>query len=447
MKNRVVKRMVANMLIGTIAVGSFIACSNTDNDADVVATESAEEDAGLDESSEVVQDGVITMYADGEIGITDSSNDIYFDGTAAEGVAELIKNQKVTINGETLPLKNDDGSYTAEEMYTNDRKTFWKNDDGTWSYNAHILFMGENEEYEQAVVDFVNANTLLSGISYDVTIENGVASAIDITVFDAAMAHTVEVGDEYTTIGLQESVQGESTEGADPSKIEFSNDNVEGTVNAQDIILFWREPDGWHLKSAEAKSNTIAKIEITTDEQGHDSFVTTFGDGSVMKDTRITTPYLGNANKPSQPIFGMIWLGELENIDVIEWSCAPGITVGYSLGDDARAKLQEIIDKVTADMDSISVSKTGDGSDIDAGEMWVTEEYVDIFSEAIADAQELVDDESVANDDLELGIWYLAQAYGGKTGDIFSKRNNKYFGDDEHNGAGFMTFAKEHIAE
>ena len=444
MKNKMVKRLLTGALVGVISLGNLTACGNQSEtasemqEAEALATEETEE------SEDAVEDGVMTLYADGKTGITDSSYDYLFEGTAADGVKELIDEGKVTINGENLPSKNEDGTYSAEEMYTNDRKTFWLNEDGTWSYNAHILFSGENEEFDQAIVDFVNANTMLSGINYEVTIENGIATAIDITVFDAAMAHKVNKGDEFTTIELQDSVKGESTEGADPSKIEFKNDNVEGEVNDQDIVLFWKEADEWHIKSADAVENTIAKVDITTDAEGHDSFTVTFADGSVMLDTRITTPFLGNANKPSQPVFGMMWLGDLENIDVIQWTCAPGVTVGYSLGDNAKAKLQEVIDKVTDDMESIAVSEAGDGSDVAEGEMYVTEDYVTIFTKAIADAQAVVDDESIENDDVELALWYLAQAYGGHTGDMFSKRNNVYFGDDEYNGTGFMTFAKEH---
>ncbi len=444
MRNKVLRGFFIGMLTGSMVLGA--ACgTNAGEETTVSETVGNTEMQTTEEGTETVEDGVLTIYADGKVGITDASYDYLFETTAAEGVAELIQNQKVTINGETLPLQLEDGTYTAEEMYTNERKTFWKNEDGTWSYNAHILFMGEDEEYEQAVVDFVNANTMLSGISYEVTVENGLATAIDITVFDAAKAHKINQGDAYTTIELQESLQSESTEGADPSQIQFKNENVEGELQDLDVVLFWKEGEDWYIKSAEAKENTIATIEVTTDAEGHDSFVVTFEDGEVMQDTRITTPYLGEANKPSQPIFGMIWLGEMENIEVVQWTCAPGITVGYSLGNQAREKLQEVIDKVTADMNAVAVSETGDGSDVPEGESWVTEEYVTIFTQAIADAQAVVDDTSIADDDVELALWYLAQAYGGHTGDFFSKKGNVYFGDDEYNGTGFMTFAQEHV--
>lgn len=103
----------------------------------------------------------VKVAADGVKGITDSAFDPLFSGgNAAKGVADLIANGQVKINGTQIPPA------TGNKLDINDGRGLWKNPDGTWSWDVHVLFKGANKPYEDAVVGFVNHTTMLRGIEY-----------------------------------------------------------------------------------------------------------------------------------------------------------------------------------------------------------------------------------------------------------------------------------------
>jgi hypothetical protein len=387
-----------------------------------------------------------TISADGVKGIADSSfNTLFTGGDAARGVADLIAKGKVTINGSAVPAASGD------RLDINDGRGLWKNADGTWSWDVHVLFKGENKPYAEAVVGFVNHATMLRGIDYAVTMTDGVASGIAVTVMDVAMADTVSKGataTTLTTVGKGDN----STNKPSPSTVAFPNAQVEGDPQGQDVVLYWKDTAGWHLKRA-ASRPAVAQVTVAVANG-----VETYGrklDGVDMVDSRLTLQYSEPWNRPSQPYQAMAWMGE-NDVTLVQWQSVPGITIGLSRGANARPALAAAIAKGEAAHAAAKVSVAGDGSDVAAGQPWTTQAYRDIFTQAVADARAALADTAATNAQVEGALWRLAQAYGGRTGDRNSWLENRYFGkgsdysrgavfDTGYNGTGFWTFAQGHL--
>jgi hypothetical protein len=373
----------------------------------------------------------MTIAADGVKGITDASYNYLFGGDAVKGIANLVAARAVKINGVTVPTVTSEGTYSADKLDINGGRGLWKNADGTWSWDVHVLFKGANKSYADAVVGFVNDVTKLRGISYKLTITGGTATGLEATVFDVALANTVTKGADNTTITIVEKGDN-STDKPDPSTIHFPNANVEGNPQSQDMVLYWKDSQGWHLKRATSEE-VVVKVNITV-ANGKESISGTINGNAIM-DSRLTLQYSEPWNRPSQPVRGMAWMGE-DNVSAIQWTCAPGITVGFSRGAGAKDALQAAISKAEDALELVEVSDAGDGSDIASDKMWVTQAYHDIFAKAVADAQAVLDDADATNAEYEGALYRLAQAYGGRTGDRFSWLENTYFGKGDDYGRG-----------
>ncbi|MFJ8113120.1 hypothetical protein [Streptomyces sp. NPDC096132] len=390
-----------------------------------------------------------TIDADGVTGITATAYDSLFSGgNAAQGVAALIAAGAVKINDAAVPTVTGNCEYSADRLDINGGSGLWKNADGTWSYNVHILLQGSNESYAAAVLDFVNAVTLMRGISYRLTLTDGVVTAIDATVKDAAFVNKVSKGRDFTTFTIVEHGDG-STDKPNPSTISFPNTNVVGRPQNQNMVLYWKDAEGWHLERAADKS---AVLDVSVGSSGN---WTESVNGASFTDSRLTLQYSEPWNRPTQPFRAMYWMGE-NDVRATQWFATAGVTVGFSRGVDARPALAAAVTKAKNALDTVAVSGAGDGSDVAEGTMWVTQAYRDIFARAVADAQAELDAHGATNDEYEGALYRLAQAYGGQTGDRFSWLENTYFGsgddygfgtpfDTGYNGTGFWTFAQAHL--
>ncbi|WP_406436999.1 hypothetical protein OHB00_22665 [Streptomyces sp. NBC_00631] len=390
-----------------------------------------------------------TIDADGVKGITDASYDSLFSGGNAEqGVAALIAAGAVKVNDVPVPTVTSSGEYSADRLDINGGSALWENADGTWSYNVQILLQGSNESYADAVVDFVNAVTLMRGISYRLTLTDGVVTAIDATVKDVAFANTVSRGRHVTTFTIVGRGDG-STDKPNPSTLSFPNANVKGRPRSQNVVLYWKDAEGWHLERAAGRDVTLG---VSVDSSGN---VTETVDGAAFTDSRLTLQYSEPWNRPTQPFRAMSWMGE-NNVPAIQWFATPGVTVGFSRGAGGRPALAAAVTKAEIALDTVAVSSAGDGSDVTADKMWVTQAYHDIFAKAVADARSELDDDGATDDEYEGALYRLAQAYGGQTGDRFSWLENTYFGsgddygfgtpfDTGYNGTGFWTYAQAHL--
>jgi hypothetical protein len=389
------------------------------------------------------------INTDGVIGITDSSYDSLFSGgNARQGVAALIAAGAVKINDVPVPMVNSSGEYSADKLDINGGSGLWENADGTWSYNVQVLLQGSHQSYADAVVNFTNAVTLMRGITYRLTVTDGVVSAIDATVKDVAFANTVSKGRNSTTFTIVGHGDG-STNKPNPSTLSFPNENVEGHPHSQDVVLYWKDAEGWHLQRAAGKNVVLS---VSLDSSGD---LTELVNGAAFTDSRLTLQYSQPWNRPTQPFRAMYWMGE-NNVRSVQWFATPGVTVGFSRGAGAKPALAAAIEKASDALDTVAVSSAGDGSDVAKGKMWVTQAYHDIFAKAVADAQAVLDNNSATNDEYEGAHYLLAQAYGGQTGDRFSWLENTYFGsgndygagaafDTGYNGTGFWTFAQAHL--
>ncbi|MER6084952.1 hypothetical protein [Streptomyces sp. NPDC001833] len=390
-----------------------------------------------------------TIDADGVTGITNTSYDALFTGgSAKQGVADLIATGAVRINDVPVPTVTATGGHSADRLDINGGSALWENADGTWSYNVQVLLQGSNESYAAAVVDFVNAVTLMRGISYRLTLADGAVTAIDATVKDVAFANKVSRGRDVTTFTIVGRGDG-STDKPDPSTISFPNTNVVGRPCSQSMVLYWKDAAGWHMERATGK-NVV--LDVSVDSSGN---VTESVDGAAFTDSRLTLQYSEPWNRPTQPFRAMYWMGE-NDVRAIQWFATPGVTVGFSRGAGARPALAAAITKAESALNTVAVSGAGDGSDIAEGKMWVTQAYHDIFARAIADAQAQLDNHRATKDEYEGALYRLAQAYGGQTGDRFSWLENAYYGsgddygfgtpfDTGYNGTGFWTFAQSHL--
>ncbi|MGI5461026.1 hypothetical protein ACQEWB_49305 [Streptomyces sp. CA-249302] len=390
-----------------------------------------------------------TVDADGVTGITDTSNDTLFSsGNAEQGVADLIAAGAVKVNDVPVPTVTTTGGYSADRLDINGGSGLWKNADGTWSYNVQVLLQGSNESYATAVVDFVNAVTLMRGISYRLTLVDDVVTAIDATVKDAAFANKVNRGRHVTTFDIVGRGDG-STDKPDPSTISFPNTNVEGRPQSQDIVLYWKDAAGWHLERAASK-NVV--LDVSVDASGN---WTESVNGAAFTDSRLTLQYSAPWNRPTQPFRAMHWMGE-NDVNATQWFATPGVTVGFSRGAGARSELATAVTKAADALSTIAVSSAGDGSDVAEGKLWVSGAYHEIFTRAVTDARTELDDHRATNDKYQGALYRLAQAYGGQTGDRFSWLENTYFGsgddygfgtpfDTGYNGTGFWTFAQTHL--
>ncbi|MEV6349186.1 hypothetical protein [Actinoplanes sp. NPDC051851] len=370
--------------------------------------------------------------ADGVNGIL-SHGDLFPGGDAAQGVADLIAAGAVRINDVPVPPP------TGDRLDINGGSGLWRNADGTWSYNVQVLLQGTNLPYATAVVDFVNAVTLMRGIDYELTLTGGLVSAIRATITDVALANRVTRGHRSTTFTVVGHGDG-STDKPNPSTIAFPNANVAGRPQGQDILLYWKDARGWHLRRAESRTVTLGATGTVN--------------GAAYTDSRLTLQYSEPWNRPTQPFRAMSWMGE-NNLRAVQWFGTPGVTVGFSRGGGAKATLAAAITTARHALGTVAISP--DGSDVAAGRMWATPAYHDIFTRAVTDAQAALADRHATDAEYDGAHYRLAQAYGGQTGDRFSWLENTYFGrgddygagepfDTGYDGTGFWTFAQAHVA-
>jgi hypothetical protein len=390
-----------------------------------------------------------TIYADGVTGITAASYDgLFGGGNAKQGVASLIAAGAVKVNDVRVPTITRMGTYSADHLDINGGSGLWENADGTWSYNIQVLLQGSDESYAAGVVDFVNAVTLMRGISYRLTLDDGVVTAIDATIKDVAFANKVSKDRRFTQFTVVGRGDG-STDKPNPSMIEFPNTNVTGRPRSQNMLLYWKDDAGWHLQRAASEK---VVLDVGLDSSGK---LTESVNGAGFTDSRLTLQYSQPWNRPTQPFRAMSWMGE-NNVRATQWFATPGVTVGFSRGTAARSALAAAITKARHALGAVAVSGAGDGSDVGQGHMWVTRAYHDIFARAVADAQAELADRRATDDEYEGALYTLAQAYGGQTGDRFSWLENTYFGsgddygfgtpfDTGYNGTGFWTSAQAHL--
>lgn len=390
---------------------------------------------------------VITIAADGLVGITDPTYNDLFDGDAVQGIKDLIAAGAVYINDVQVPVEISPDVYSADKLDINGGKGLWKNEDGTWGYDVQILFKNDNLSYEDAVLNLVNSVTKLRGIDYNLIMGDGKVIGLTATIFDIAMANTLTKGSAYTTFTTVGEGDVNTTGKSNPSTINFPNANVTGNPQSQDVVLFWEDAEGWHLQRANSEVVTVIVSINGTSISG------TINGQSII-DSRLSLQYSEPWNRPSQPIRAMGWMEE-ESVSVIQWTCAHGITVGISRGDGAKPALEAAIAKAENALATVKVSASGDGSDVSIDKMWVTQDYKDRFTQAVDDAKDVFNNGNATNAEYEGALYRLAQAYGGRTGDRFSWLENAYFGkgddygrkeafDTGYNGTGFWTFAQSH---
>lgn len=353
----------------------------------------------------------VLIRTDAEHGLTDAANNGIFGGDAAAGVARLIAAGAVAVNGAVL-----DGG----EISINGAKALWKHEDGTWSWKTHILQHGENLSYEEASVGFVNGMSMLRGPSYTLSFADGKVVGIAFEICDVCFAETVTAGEEYTTITVCGAGDG-SMNRTDPSTVRFANALVERDENGnmpedQCIVLYWLDNAGWHLKRADSRRITLP------------------ADGEEILDTRINLEYSQPWNRPSQPVKAFGWM-ELDQADMIQWFYCRGITCGMSHV-HGQAVLAAAIEKAEQALLDVAVSAAGDGSDVEDGRLWTTQERRDLFEQVVFAAKAVCAVDGSLNTRYEEALHGLCSAYGGD-GSFYSRQFNVF-----SDGIGFMTFAK-----
>lgn len=358
-------------------------------------------------------DDTVTVLCGEDAKITGEENNEMFGGDAVSGVQKLIADGAVSVNGVAV---------NSGDVSVNGALALWKNEDNTWSWNAHgFVAHEENIDYDEACLHFVEGMSGLAGLSYTVTLEDGQATAVDFLVQDVCIATDVTTEGDSTKVSVYGAGDG-SMNRTDPSTIEFANDMVEpdseGNLPEGECgIIYWLDQEGWHLKRCDSQV-----AEATADYE--------------WSGTQINLEYSQPWNRPSQPLAAISMLG-VDSVEMTEWFIN-GLTCGWSYT-DARSMLPEAIEKAEAALAEIPVSE--DGTDIAEGEPWVTQEYYDAFSALVEETKEIEATDGLETMDYDAAFYNLSIAYGGD-GTFHAVSGNIY-----PDGIGFVTFAYSHNAD
>ena len=226
---------------------------------------------------------VVRTYRDNKI--TSSIYNNLFGGDAEKGVAALIADKAVTVNGAVL---------NGENISINGADALRKDADGTWSWQTHIMDHGEGQGYEEAALNFVAGLSYLRGPVMTLSLKDGQVTGIDFLVRDGAFAKTVTPGEEFYTIEICGEEGDGSLNRANPSTIQFPAALVEpdskGVMPSDEcLVLYWQDQAGWHLKRADSEQVTAPAGYSGPQFAGY-------------QDSLLNLEYSQAWNRPSQPI-------------------------------------------------------------------------------------------------------------------------------------------------
>jgi len=405
-----IKKTLALVLSIVMVLSLLAACGSSDD-------KEKEDDASTPVSQEVVDtpdeptgdpeamDIIYEFDHDGDATkITDAAFNEYFDGDAAAGVAALLEEGKIFVNGIKVPAAEGDTS----DYQVNGVSSLYKTSSG-WGFNVHKTTSADNLAFADARLGFYETITTVRGhhtVIYG-DAATGLINKIDSSSYDVfRITYFEDHGGQVDKIDRGDFELETNRVRPDVNLITVASTNFSDDINIGDFVLYYYGADGWVMQKATPIEGTLSK-----NEDGF--FVTNAGtaDEYVMIESNVSRYNLIDCNRPTQFFTAYNALG-LQEIPVVMWCTPNGYPIGFTYGDKAAAKdaLAVAIENATAAKEGVVVS--ADGSGVAAGTMWVTQADLDTFDAAIAEAQAVCNSNSTAVHEYDAAIYALANALG-----------------------------------
>ena len=362
---------------------------------------------------EKVENTAVVVFEDNSDGIyADEDVARYFpDGDVQAGINALMDAGQVYINGKAVPKSADDTA-ALSEVDTRDVPGYAINglvslftENGQWSEKVH---KGEHtfDTFEEARDSFFNGTSQMTGLTMELTIEDGVCTRIDTTVKEALRVDEI-IENTDGTINIKIGEFGLNLAGrAGSQDLEeiavFDAENFADDIEEQDMILYWEDADGWHAEKAESETGYL------TEGQDHGYYI--FND-EYLTDCNITKFYLTTGNRPGQYLTAHLGLG-LEDEEVTMWTIN-GYPFGFT-STDADSMLEKAIENANIMLGDSYID--AEAAQVPVGQYTVTEAQYDAFAAQIAAAEKVLDDEDATDLDKDNAIYNMYNVCPAKVG-------------------------------
>ena len=401
------KKLIA-LILALVMTLALAACGGTDSDTGTSPTPPAndsENTGSQPDGDPNAEDVLLEIVHDGDATkITDAAFDEYFGGNAAEGVATLLAEGKVYVNGIKVPATEDE----TVDYQVNGVSSLYKTSSG-WGFNVHKTTSADNLSFEDARLGFYETITTVRGHTTTLYGDSatGLVNKIDSQSYEVVrITYFEDHGGQVDKIDRGEFELETNRIRPDVNLVTVASANFDSEIAVGDFVLYYYGPAGWVMEKAVPVVGTLTK-----NEDGW--FVTNAGqsDEYACIESNVSRYNLINSNRPTQFFTAYNRLGLTEQ-PIVMWCTPTGHPIGFTYGDKAAAKeaLTVAIEHAQAAKEGVQVSV--DGKDVPAGTMWVAQADLDAFDEAIAEAQAVCNSNSTAVYEYDLAIYNLADAYG-----------------------------------
>lgn len=279
------------------------------------------------------QQGTLSVLAsiqeDGSTPITDASYDSYFQGTAAEGVEEILNAGKFFVNGFSLPASESEFNINLGFI------TLVRTDDGGWSSSVH-KGNTSSPTFEEARLELAEGLTKFAGLYVNLFDDDGdgFTDRIETTVKQSVRVDELVVDGNSVKIDRTNFETAEKAGAKEINDVVFSAANVDPTLQAGDIGLYWETPNGFFIERC------ASKIGRLTEGADHGYYV--FDDVRYEDVGGVTKYHLAKANRPGQFLEAMRTLDLLGQTNVIAWTVGDYQIAAFSTIDAAAILSQGI---------------------------------------------------------------------------------------------------------
>ena len=346
-------------------------------------------------STGAVVEGDKVTWVNDNVKITDASFDKYFKGTTAlEGVKKLLNEGKVSVNGIKVPAAENE----VVVYQVNGVDSLYKTDTG-WGFNVHKTTSANNLSFADARLGFFETITTVRGHTTELTLDPETKEVIGINTnsLDVVRVADIIVYNESTTIKRGDFALETNRVRPDVENIVFNSAYFDQSVQIGDVAVYWYGPNGWNLKRAVPVEGTLGKADGKFVINGTDTRV----------ESNVSRYNLTDSSRPTQFYTAYTRMG-LENIPVITWCTDTGHPIGFTTGSNAKLALGQAITNAKAAKTGVTISADGAG----VQGKWTTKEAMDAFDAAIAAAEAVYNNNLTSNNEKDMALYKLAQAYG-----------------------------------
>ena len=435
MKNKVVKKLLTGMLIGSMAI-TAVACgaesSATNEETQIVEEEAATTTGEEEQIGEVklICDGSANYKLEAEERDTDFDGNYilaeYFEGGTREdmvaGIEELIASGNVDINGIKLPT-------SIEEM---------NEYDGSYAYRVNGVNqfkLDESASVEDVIAGGIEAvTTTVKAAGTNVIFEldeNGYATSMSLFVTRGALideivdngdgtSTLIAQGEEYAISPDESPMPIPNPDAAPAETIKFPNDNISSDAVAGIIAVCYEDQDGWHLQEADAMEGYLVGGADHEDYLFEDMS----GETHYFEDADMYNRAFATQNRPGGFVNTQVHFELTEgDYEITAWF-VPGtvdtdkpMIIGFTTGDSSRPRLQAAIEYATeiADNAVVADSREEAGDDVD----WVeSQSTIDDLRAAITEAESAYEDDTLTDSVVDGAVYDLYLAVWGSMSDV-----------------------------